>query len=131
MKRKENALIKHGNLFKKYILTKLCLHQKYKTNLPFNINQCNSHQTEEENKINSIDRKKKSFAKINTFMVKNTWQLGMKGNILKLVKTTEDKMVGWHHRFNGHEFEQALGVGDRQGSLMCCSPWGLQRVRHD
>ena len=59
MKRKENALIKHGNLFKKYILTKLCLHWKYKTNLPFNINQCNSHQTEEENKINSIDRKKK------------------------------------------------------------------------
>ena len=33
-------------------------------------------------------------------------------------------MVGWHHRFNGHEFEQALGVGDRQGSLACCSPWG-------
>ena len=124
MKRKENALIKHRNLFKKYILTKLCLHWKYKTNLPFNINQCNSHQTEEENKINSIDRKKKSFAKINTFMVKNTWQLGMKGNILKLVKTTEDKMVGWHHRFNGHEFEQAPGVGNGQGSLACCSPCG-------
>ena len=31
-------------------------------------------------------------------------------------------MVGWHHRLNGHEFEQALGVGDRQGSLACCSP---------
>ena len=38
--------------------------------------------------------------------------------------TTEDEMVGWHHRLNGHEFEQALGVGDRQGSLLCCSPWG-------
>ena len=38
--------------------------------------------------------------------------------------TTEDEMVGWHHRLNGHEFEQALGVGDRQGSLACCSPWG-------
>ena len=33
-------------------------------------------------------------------------------------------MVGWHHRLNGHEFEQALGVGDGQGSLMYCSPWG-------
>ena len=37
---------------------------------------------------------------------------------------TEDEMVGLHHRFNGHEFEQALGVGDRQGGLACCSPWG-------
>ena len=36
---------------------------------------------------------------------------------------TEDEMVGWHHRFDGHEFEQALGVGDGQGSLVCCSPW--------
>ena len=33
-------------------------------------------------------------------------------------------MVGWHHQLNGHEFEQAPGVGDRQGSLACCSPWG-------
>ena len=39
---------------------------------------------------------------------------------------TEDEMVGWHHRLNGHEFEQALGVGDGQGSLMCGSPWGLK-----
>ena len=38
-------------------------------------------------------------------------------------------MVGWHHRLNGHEFEQALGVGDGQGSLACCSPW--ERVGHD
>ena len=38
--------------------------------------------------------------------------------------TTEDEMVGWHHRLDGHEFEQALGVGDGQGSLACCSPWG-------
>jgi len=36
---------------------------------------------------------------------------------------TEDGMVGWHHWLNGHEFEQALGVGDGQGSLACCSPW--------
>ena len=39
---------------------------------------------------------------------------------------TEDEMVGWHHRLNGYEFEQALGVGDRQGSLVCCSPWGCR-----
>ena len=38
--------------------------------------------------------------------------------------TTGDEMVGWHHRFDGHEFEQALGIGDGQGSLACCSPWG-------
>ena len=38
--------------------------------------------------------------------------------------TTEDEMVGWHHWLNGHAFEQALGVGDGQGSLACCSPWG-------
>ena len=38
--------------------------------------------------------------------------------------TTEDDMVGWHHWFDGHEFEQAPGVGDGQGSLACCSPWG-------
>ena len=36
----------------------------------------------------------------------------------------DDEMVGWHHWHNGHEFEQALGVGDGQGSLACCSPWG-------
>ena len=38
--------------------------------------------------------------------------------------TTEDEMVGWHHQLDGHEFEQAPGVGDGQGSLACCSPWG-------
>ena len=37
---------------------------------------------------------------------------------------TEDKMVGWHHWLDGYEFEQALGVGDGQGSLACGSPWG-------
>ena len=41
--------------------------------------------------------------------------------------TTEDEMVGWHQRLNGSEFEQALAVGDGQGSLVCCSP----RVRQD
>ena len=38
--------------------------------------------------------------------------------------TTEDEMVGRHHRLNGHEFEPTLGVGDGQGGLECCSPWG-------
>ena len=37
---------------------------------------------------------------------------------------TEDEMVGWHHRSNGREFEQAQGVGDGQESQACCSPWG-------
>ena len=37
---------------------------------------------------------------------------------------TEDEMVAWHHRLKGHEFEQALGAGDGQGGLACCSPWG-------
>ena len=37
---------------------------------------------------------------------------------------TEDEMVGRHHCLVGHEFEQAVGVGDGQGSLACCSPWG-------
>ena len=39
---------------------------------------------------------------------------------------TEDEMVGWHHRLNGHEFDQAAGDGEGQGSLVCCSPWGSQ-----
>ena len=44
--------------------------------------------------------------------------------------TTEEEMVGWHPQLNGHEFEQAPGLGDGQGNLVCCSPWG-RRVRHD
>ena len=43
---------------------------------------------------------------------------------------TEDEVVGWHHQFDGHEFEQALGVGNGKGSLACCSSWG-RRVGHD
>ena len=41
---------------------------------------------------------------------------------------TEDEMVGWHHQLDGREFEQALGVGDGQGSLACCSPWGHKEL---
>ena len=44
---------------------------------------------------------------------------------------TEGEMVGWHHQLNGHEFEQAPGDGEGQGSLACCSPWGSQKVGHD
>ena len=48
----------------------------------------------------------------------------------RTVGTTEDEMAEWHHRLDGHEFEQAPGVGDGQGSLVCCSPWG-HRIGHD
>ena len=41
---------------------------------------------------------------------------------------TEDEVVGWHHRLSGHEFEQTPGVGDGQGSLACCSPWGSKEM---
>ena len=37
---------------------------------------------------------------------------------------TEDEMAGWHHWLNGHEFEQTPRLGERQGNLACCSPWG-------
>ena len=40
----------------------------------------------------------------------------------------DDEMVGWHHRLYGNEFEQAPGVGDGQGSLVCCSPWGRKEL---
>ena len=42
--------------------------------------------------------------------------------------TTENEMVGWHHWINGHEFEQALGDGEGQGSLACCRPWGHKEL---
>ena len=41
---------------------------------------------------------------------------------------TEDEMVGWHHQLDRHEFEQALGVGDGQAGLACCSPWGHKEL---
>ena len=40
--------------------------------------------------------------------------------------TTENEMAGWHHQLNVHEFGQTPGVGDGQGGLVCCSPWGLK-----
>ena len=39
---------------------------------------------------------------------------------------TDDEMVGWHHRLDGHELEQVPGAGDGQGGLACCSPWGCK-----
>ena len=41
---------------------------------------------------------------------------------------TEDEMVGWHHQLNGYEFESTLGIGDGQGGLSCCSPWGHKEL---
>ena len=40
--------------------------------------------------------------------------------------TTEDEMVGWHHRLNGHAFEQTPGDGEGQGNLVCCRPWACK-----
>ena len=42
--------------------------------------------------------------------------------------TTEDEMVGWNHRLDGHEFEQTLGDSEGQGSLVCCRPWGRKKL---
>ena len=53
--------------------------------------------------------------------IRKDWRLEEKG-------MTEDEMVGWHHWLNGHEFEQAPGVGDGQGGLVCCSPWGHKEL---
>ena len=41
---------------------------------------------------------------------------------------TEDEMVGWHHRLNGHEFGWTLGVGDGQGALACCGSWAQKEL---
>ena len=54
-----------------------------------------------------------------TLILGKDWRQEEKG-------TTEDEMVGWHHWLDGHEFEQAPGVGDGQGSLVCCSPCGCK-----
>ena len=52
----------------------------------------------------------------------------MLGKIEGRRRRGEDEMVGWHHRLNGHEFEQALGDGEEQGSLAYCSPWGHKEL---
>ena len=43
-------------------------------------------------------------------------------------RMAEDEIAGWHHRLNGHEFEQAPGGGEGQGSLACCSSWGRKEL---
>ena len=52
----------------------------------------------------------------------------MLGKMRQEKRTTEDEIVGWHHRLNGHGFKQPPGVGDGQGSLACCSPWGCKQT---
>ena len=62
-----------------------------------------------------------SMEKTLTGNVRKDWRQEEKG-------MTEDEMVGWHHPLDGHEFEQAPGVGDGLGSLACCSPWGHKEL---
>ena len=50
------------------------------------------------------------------------------GKDLRQKRVTEDEMVGWHHQFNGHKLGQALGDGEGQGGLACCSPWGREEL---
>ena len=60
------------------------------------------------------------------------WRTGSLEKILMLGKTEggrrgwQDEMIGWHHWLDEHEFEQVLGIGDGQGSLACCKPWGCK-----
>ena len=69
------------------------------------------------------------------YLMKKNWLLGKDPDAGKDWRqkekgTTEDETVGWHHRLDGHESEQAAGVDDGQGSLAYCSPWGSQKVVH-
>ena len=64
----------------------------------------------------------------------NSWLIGKDPDAGKdwgQEEMTEDELVGWHHWLNGHESEQIPGDREGQGSLVCCSLWGSQRVRHD
>ena len=54
----------------------------------------------------------------------------MLGKIEGKKGATEDEIVGWYHQLNGHEFQQTQGDNEGQGSMVCCSPWGL-RVGHN
>ena len=83
------------------------------------------------NSANNLDRQIKSLSKnlpdVKSQLIgkdpdaRKDWKQEEKG-------TTEDEMVGWHHQLDGHEFEQAPGVGDGQGGLACCSPWGHKEL---
>ena len=95
-------------------------------------------QTEQLNNSNNLI----SFIEIHVHILNSQWVLPSSSYvesllptsnlflILKILGPTEDEMVGWHHWLNGHEFEQTLGDGERQGSLVCCSLWSC-RVGHD
>ena len=56
-----------------------------------------------------------------TLMLGKIWGQEEKG-------TTEDEMVGWHHQFDGYGFGWTPGVGNRQGGLVCCCPWGCKEL---
>ena len=74
----------------------------------------------EKNKIDEMMQRADSIEKKNPDAGKD-WRQEEKG-------TTEDEMVGWHHRLNGHVFEQIAGDGEGQGSMMCSSPWGRREL---
>ena len=85
---------------------------------------------QEEASRNKISLLYTSFQYFGHLMPKN-WILGKDSDVGKDWRQeekgmTEGEMVGWHHWLDGHEFEQALGVGDGQGTLACCSPWGCK-----
>ena len=63
-------------------------------------------------------------------MVSNLLELAFSLSLvpLRFINLLSLRIGGWHHRLDGHEFEQAPGVGDRQGSLACCSPWGRKEL---
>ena len=63
-----------------------------------------------------------------TDSLEKTLMLGKTEGRRKRKGTIKDEMVGWHHRLNGHEFEQAPGVCDGQKSLACYSPWGCKEL---
>ena len=70
-------------------------------------------------RISRKRKKKLQFSKV--FVGQKDWRQKEK-------ETTEDEMVGWHHQLSGHEFEQAPGDGEGQGSLACCSPGGCKEA---
>ena len=60
------------------------------------------------------------------FFTSSSQSIGALASASEDERTTENEMVGWHRWLDGREFEQGPGVGDGQGSLWCCSPWGLK-----
>ena len=75
-------------------------------------------------------KRAKSLISLSNFSQKRPWKRpdAGKGRKQEEKGTTEDKTVRWHHQLNGHEFEQALGDCEGQGSLACSSPWGCKEL---